>query len=593
MTALSTDMRGTWRTKLLALWQRDRAPLLALVLVFLVMTYPFVQTMHRTLPGDEIDTHTALWQNWWLREALLQGLDINHSQLLFHPTGLDVSLQPKRWTTFPLWTLLYSLVGDPLAFNLVASLGILFKAYGMYLVGMLLFKQRLPALVAGAYFAFNFYSLRVALEQPNTGATEWIPWFMLFFLLALFRLRAGADWRTVVPLTLGAAICFSLNLYMNLKIGILAMLLGGGFVLLYLGTTKLWRSRDCWFALLLFSLTALVICLPLLLHTLGDDNFADAAARPVLTTYAFDLYWQWWQAGLASLGLGLLGTAYIVRRQRGAWIWLALALVFNLLSMGLVIHFRGEPLPIHWTPYRLLADNFFFRTLNNPARIYAIFVFAYALIIGYGFCSLRSWLGNRRGVYLALILLAGLLLYDSRIFPVTQRTELQSEYVPVLDDLQPGALIDVPFGRPTSKYYMSVQRHHLRPIVEGMTARMPPDAYAYIDANPVLAPLRYSLHLTEGAPPESKLTAAQWQTGLDALIADGFRYLVLHYYLPSRLSIIPREKPADWVLTLLAGQPTVYQDDEVAIYDLLELDADALAARSSRKIADDRADSGQ
>lgn len=580
MTAQSADRPETWRTNLLALWRRDRVPLLTLIVVFLIMTYPFVQTMHRTLPGDEVDTHTALWQNWWMREALLGGLDINHSQLLFHPTGLDVSLQPRRWTNFPLWALLYSLVGDPLAFNLVASLGIIFKAYGMYHVGSLFFKHRLPALVAGAYFAFNSYSLRVALEKPNTGATEWMPWFMLFFILALFRMRAGAGWRNVVPVILGASICFSLNLYMNLKIGILAMLLGGGFALLVLGASGLWRSRDCWLTLLLFGLTALVICSPLLLHTLGDDNFAAAAGRPVLTAdpLNMDLFWQWWPAGLVSLGLGLLGAAYIFRRRRAAWIWLALALVFNLLSMGLTFHFRSEPLPIYWTPYRLVEDNFFFRTLNYPARVYGIFVFPYSLIIGFGFCMLRNWLGDRRWGLAALILLAGLLIYDSRIFPLTQRAEMQSEYVAVLDELQPGALIDVPFGRQTAKYYMSLQRHHLRPIVEGMTARMPPDAYDYIDANPVLAPLRYSRHLTEGGPPELELTAAQWQAGLDDLVADGFRYLVLHHYLPSRLTLVAIEQPADWLITLLAEQPMVYQDDEVAIYDLLELDAQALAA---------------
>ncbi len=582
MTAQSADRPETWRTNLLAWWRRDRIPLLVLVVVFLIMTYPFVQTMHHTLPGDEVDTHTALWQNWWMREALLGGLDINHSQLLFHPTGLDVSLQPRRWTSFPLWMLIYSLVGDPLAFNLVASLGIIFKAYGMYNFSLLVFKPRLPALVAGAYFAFNSYSLRVALEKPNTGATEWIPWFMLFFMLSLLRLRAGAGWRSVAPMILVASICFSLNLYMNLKIGILAMLLGGGLALLVLPTSGLWRSRDCWLTLLLFSLTALVICSPLLLHTLGDANFLAAAARPVLTKdpLNMDLFWQWWPAGLVSLGMALLGAAYILRRRRGAWMWLVLALVFNLLSMGLVFHFRSEPLPFYWTPYRLVEDNFFFRTLNYPARVYGIFVFPYSIIIGFGFCMLRDQLGDRRWGLVALILLAGLLLYDSRIFPLTQRAEMRSDYVAVLDELQPGALIDVPFGRQTAKYYMSLQRHHLRPIAEGMTARMPPDAYDYIDANPILAPLRYSRLLTEGGPPEITLTAAQWQAGLDALVADGFRYLVLHHYLPSRLTLVAIEQPADWLITLLAEQPMVYQDDEVAIYDLLELDAQALAAAS-------------
>ena len=569
-----------WRERLHTLWQRDRAPLLALVLVFLVMTYPFVQTMHRTLPGDEIDTHTALWQNWWLREALLQGLDINHSQLLFHPTGLDVSLQPKRWTTFPLWTLLYSLVGDPLAFNLVASLGILFKAYGMYLVGMLLFKQRLPALVAGAYFAFNFYSLRVALEQPNTGATEWIPWFMLFFLLALFRLRAGADWRTVVPLTLGAAICFSLNLYMNLKIGILAMLLGGGFVILLLPTRGLWRSRDCWLTLLLFSSIAALLCAPLLLPALGDDDFLHASAQAVRTNpwLSVDAFWQWLRWGLVSVALALLGIVYAWRWRREALGWLALAVAFNALSWGLVIYFRGEPLPIHWTPYRLVADNFFFRALNYPLRMSGIFVFPYSLLIGCGICLLMRRLDARRWGLAALVLLAGLLLIDTRIFPVVLRPEPLSAYVAQLDRLSPGALIDVPFGRQPAKYYMSLQRQHRRPIVEGMMARMPADAYDYIDADPVLAMFRTSRQEQAGDFAGLLLSARQWQAALDRWSAAGFRYLVLHIKLPLHSQNDSSQEPADWVMSLLARQPTVYQDDEVAIYDLLELDADALAA---------------
>ena len=190
-------------------WRQDRLPLLVMLLAFVLMTWPFVLHMHDTLPVNNDDTHTALWQNWWLREALTQGWDINHSHLLFHPTGLDVSLQPRRWTSFPLWTALYSLLGDPLAFNLVAALGMLFKCYGMYLVGLLVFRRRLPALCAALYYVFNSYSLRLALESPNSGASEWIAWFMLFFMLGLRQLRGGralAD-RSALYVAGGAVLC--------------------------------------------------------------------------------------------------------------------------------------------------------------------------------------------------------------------------------------------------------------------------------------------------------------------------------------------------------------------------------------------------
>ena len=107
--------------------------MLLYLITFIVMTYPFVFRMHDSLALRNSDTHKALWQNWWLREALVHGYDINFAQSVFYPQGLDLSLDARRWTTFPLWTALYTLVGEPLAQNLVVMIGVLFKAYGMYL----------------------------------------------------------------------------------------------------------------------------------------------------------------------------------------------------------------------------------------------------------------------------------------------------------------------------------------------------------------------------------------------------------------------------------------------------------------------------
>ena len=567
---------------LLIRWRQDRLPLLVLVIGFVVMTWPFMLHMHDTLPINNDDTHTALWQNWWMREALIQGYDINYSQLLFHPNGLDVSLQPRRWTTFPLWTVLYTLIGEPLAFNLVVTLGIIFKAYGMYLVGLLLFKKRLPALVASAYFAFNAYSLRLALESPNSGASEWIPWFMLFLMLAMFRLREGANWRAAAPYMLLAALCFALNLYMSLKLAILAMLLGGSYVILYILPRGLWRRRDLWLALMLFSLTAAVLSAPLLLHTLGSEQFTTSASYPVREEayQSIDFGWQWFRLGIMSLIMALLGVAFILRWRRSGLLWLALAVIYNVLSLGISIHIFSEPISLYWTPYRILQDNFFFRTLNYPIRMTGIFVFAWSLLIGYGFCLLWQWLGGKRSGLLLMALLAALTLFDTRIFPIALRQEPRSPYVDTLDELEPGALINVPFGTQPAKYYMSLQRYHGRPIVEGMIARMPVDAYAYIETGSSLAPFLQSRAISANPPPEIDLTAAEWQLSIDQLITDGFRYLVLHNYVLGNLEIRDYERPADWVLRLFGGQETVYSDAEVSIFDLLQLDTQALEAAS-------------
>ena len=209
-----------------------------------------------------------------------------------------------------------------------------------------------------------------------------------------------------------------------------------------------------------------------------------------------------------------------------------------------------------------------------------IFVFAWALLIGYGFCLLQRWLGAKRLGLLLMALLAGLMLYDTRIFPIALRQESRSPYVAALDELAPGALINVPFGSEPAKYYMSLQRYHGRPTVAGMIARMPDDAFAYIEANSALAPFLHSRDIDANPPPNIDLTAAEWQASIDRLVADGFRYLVLHHYVLGNLEVREYESAAEWTRQLLHGQAAAYADAEVTIYDLLQLDAQMLAAAS-------------
>ena len=225
---------------------------------------------------DNVDTHQALWQNWWVLEALTKGHDLNyHALICFTPVDLDYTLQPPRWTGLVFWTPLYLLFGDPFAFNLTAAIGILLRAYGMYLFAMLIFKRRIPAWVCGAFYAFAGANLTHALQQPFTGASEWIPWFMLAFVYGLMRIRARAEMRALVPTMLVAAFLFSLNVYANLKIGIFAMLLGGGYVLLYMLVHRLWALRSFWMSMIIFGLASVVICAPSLLPMiLSEDLFS-------------------------------------------------------------------------------------------------------------------------------------------------------------------------------------------------------------------------------------------------------------------------------------------------------------------------------
>lgn len=575
------------------------------------MSYPFVARMHSHLPMDNVDTHQALWQNWWVLEALRQGQDVHYTPYLFHPEGLDYTLQPPRWTGLVFWTPLYLLFGDPFAFNMTAALGVLLRAYGMYLFGLLLFKRRIPAWVCGAFYAFAGAKLTHALQQPFTGASEWIPWFMLAFVCGLMQIRYRASARGIFWTMLAAAFLFSLNVYANLKIGIFAMLLGGGFVVLYMIVHRLWRLGIFWTAMIFFGLASTVICAPSLWPMIRSEDLFAAASDAVVTDVwgGMDLLsylkadhdrplnymqsiaslggdrvehtfvtWGLSHVGLVSVFFALAGLVYAIRIERLALIWFVLALGFWLLSLGVVIYVHRSPLDFYWTPYRFLEDNFIFRALKWPFRMALVFLFPYSVLIGYGLhCRIRSLVLDRTQKLL-LIGSVAMLLYGTSIFPIPTREAPKPAYLSKLAELPAGAIIDVPFGRHVSKYYMSVQRYHGRPIAEGMIARVPPGTYDYINQNLVLTTFRDPGRLDHEA-----LTPEEWQAAFDQLLEDGFRYLIMHREVPVS-SFIGRAK--GWSLAMFEVEPKLYDDGNVIIYDLAEINAEVVLSRAKRLLAD-------
>lgn len=571
--------------------RQDTVPLLLYLITFVVMSYPFIFKMHDHLPLDNVDTHHALWQNWSVLDALIQGHDLNHTELLFYPAGLDTSLLPPRWASLPIWMPLYLIFADPLAFNLTAMIGILIKAYGMYSLCLWLFKKRIPAWVSGAFYAFAATSLQMALQQPLTGSTEWIPWFMLAYLYGLSQIKSHHAPRKVILSMILAGLLFALSAYANLKIAIFAMLLGGGYVAIFMLVNHLWRIPLFWLAMIVFGGSVIAFCSPILSTVLESGDLDSANEEGVIDRGGVDILsyakpelkrpfnymqsiaslrgeqletrniWGMSHVGFVSIAFAFMGVLYAIRVDRQVFIWVILAVIFWLLSLGLDFYYKLERIDFYYTPYRLLEDNIIFLTLKWPYRMSLVFLFPFSILIGYGLhYRLQSLELNRRQIGL-LILAVVMLLYGTSIFPIPMRPAPRPAYIQALEDLPDGAVVDIPFGRHTAKYYMSIQRFTNRPMIEGMIARTPPGTYDYIDTNRVLALIRNKADYTL-----DDISPADWQSAFDQLWDDGFRYVILHQFVPETATRI--EYPEEWVVDLFASLPNVYADDEVMIYDI-------------------------
>ncbi len=589
MPANEKAARLAWLRDLIGEWdRRDWIALALFGLAVLIMTWPLLRYFADRLPGWDRDILSAMWQNWWLKQVVFHGQPPSHSLYLFYPQGLDTTLQPRRWPGIFTWLPLSFVFGDMGAYQINAWLGLWFSAAGTYLLIRHLTGNRYAAWAGGAFFAFYPQHLEDALSQPNTGSVQWIPVFLLALVLLLEALaeRPRLD-RRVLALIGVAAAAGAINAYINLKIWVLAAILAALYAAGAAITKGLWRRASFWGAAGLLAAASLLLAAPIYLPYLRTDFFLDAVQQyepaggadllgfvlpgkgltpltPIPLADALGMDFSRWREGFFYVGMTTLAASVaafvaLVRRRPRELHWFFVAGVLWALSLGtfLVINRQGYE-HLHG-PYALLDQNPLFQGLRNPHRFTLVFALAWAVIAGYGVDAIMGWLAARnwpmRGFGIAF---GALLLLEIAIVPIrVQYYDVPDVYEGKLT-LEDGAIIDLPMGRQDSKYYMYLQTVHGHPIVEGMTARTPPGTYDYIQGNPLLS------RWQEGEPPACEVDVVG---SAEALLADGFRYVVVHK------QIIGVRTEVDAYLAYFADVTPVYDDGVVNVYELASLAA--------------------
>jgi hypothetical protein len=533
---------------------RNESLVILLYLVVLtIMTYPLMFKLGEIIPFHNPDTYTAIWQNWWLQQILTRSADANYTTYLFYPNGLDVTLIPQRWTSYPLWAFYNTLWGEPVAYNVTVLTQSLVKAYAMFRLILLFVPHRPSAWIGGAFFAFSPRILVSAIQQPNTGAVEFIPIFMIAFVLALRCIHDQPDNFKKIALVMGlAGVAFSANIYMNLKIGVFAMLIGGCYALWVFVIHQLWRQRVFWGGMTIFVLVTVIICAPILLPTLTypdlnsainqyvPDNglnilsyvkadlkypffynnifaFADGIVLNQLVYVAFA------QIGFTGVVLGIIGAGIAILKQREHLIWLVITLLFFWLSLGATIIIGNTKLDGFPTLYPLLLNNPIFVALRQPFRFQIIMIFGLSILLSLAI----SWLFQRfskRIATLMCVFILPLLLFELSVFPIPYRLATRSPAYDYVAQQEDSPLIVMPMGRQQAKFAMYHQTFHERPMAEGMIARMPEDAYDYIESNLLLHDMTQINNIVKA----SDELIANWDNEIDQLLNDGFRYVVIH-----------------------------------------------------------------
>ncbi len=509
----------------------DALVVLILLCATLVMTYPLPAQLGTHLAGDDYDVWNRPWVTWWTKTALQEGHRLYWTDMLFHPRGVSLVYHSFSHVNSAIALVLEPLTGWIAAHNVTILLAYFLSGVGAYLLAQDLTGRRDAALIAGLVFAFSTYHVDQSAHVILV-TTQWIP----LWILAVVRLFRG---RRPVRRALEAALFLTLTALSSWHL----LLFSAIWLAFYVVYLLIWgRDQVDWprlRALALMGLATALLVGPLLFPLLsglltggagGDvtvpyqgENAIDVLAffvpsrrHPVFGPLVEALHGRIGRRqvflGYVPLALAVVGAVTAGRKAR---FWVLSTLAFFAMSLGAYIRFNGTLSDRPWQPWLIPLIEF----IRDPTRLTVMTTLGLAVLAALGAAWLLRRLRRPAAVGIAAALSA-LILFELLPWPFpTVPIELPAFYEEIRESPETFALADLPVRHlEARRQVMFYQIVHQKPIIEGIVARTPPEAYAFIEGHPIL-----SAFADDAGPPGLDLSRQ-----LGALAAADVRFLVLH-----------------------------------------------------------------
>jgi len=533
----------------------------------LVMTWPLIAQMSTHLVGDDVDMWLNPWATWWTRKALREGLDLYHTDYLFHPQGVSLVFHSFSHTNTALALVLEPLIGEIAAHNTTTLLAYALSGFSMYLLVLDLFGNRAAAFVAGVVFAFSPYHMDQALH-PVIASVQWIPLFFLFFIRLLESYRVRDAVVAVVFLLLTALTSWHLFFFTVIAGGIYGV--GKAITAWQRGARFFTRA----FVVFVVSavVTLLLLMWPMLQEWFQDSSAYGAAPVDFKRSQSLDLMAFFTPTGrhpvwgdltlltqvrtLAqrrSVFLGFCALALaaygLVRQRISVVLWIVIGVVFWIFSLG--------PIPRLWeVPLLTLPWGApLMQVFRASHRFHIMTILAFAVLVGWG--SKLAWdIASERWsqtrALIGAVLVSGVILFEYLSVPIdTAPIRVSPFVVGMRQDTEHYVVVDLPLGRRYGRYYMFQQMFHEKPLIEGVVSRTPVEAYDFIRGD------IFWDRLLENRDIDTELRDVSRHL---AYLAQGnVRYVIVHRHLLT-------EDQAERWLDYFTIRP-LYEDDLIVAYN--------------------------
>ncbi|HEY3785390.1 MAG TPA: hypothetical protein VGL55_08930 [Steroidobacteraceae bacterium] len=488
-------------------WEWPLNPAAHMAVVFLIFTcataaffWQWLPNLSIALIGPPEDNMQDLWNTWYAAFAPRDGsFFYTHllrfpegTSLLYHsfayPQVLAVALLTKVFNLSPSTLLLQQNLSLLASFPLAGT--------GAYFLVRHFISHAAGALLGGFVFAFSPSHVEHVMHHAHVSQVEFIPFFVLAYLLAIERKSLLWLGAAVALFVLNALSCW----YYLFYIGYFMV-----FHTLYIAIRE--RSLP-WGWRLAVPLTCVlgVIALlsPLLVPMVSMAEHGASVYERGTDLYVANVFAYWafppfhllgdlsrgiyarilgsneWEATVYLGLVNLLALAWLAVRgslaERRLLLYVLCGmLVFCIFASGDSLHvLRHRVMPM---PDVLLSQLPFFRNVRTPARA-IVFVYLF-LGIGVGCAAALAWSRPARSASYWLAMAAAALIvldfYPARELPSTALVCSPGLRV-IRDDPEKGfGVLDLPRGQPVDYYagnlFMFQQACHGRPIAEGNTSR--------------------------------------------------------------------------------------------------------------------------
>ncbi len=159
--------------------------MLGYLLFALVWSYPLALhfTTHRA--GIAGDGDVFLWNYWYFKYAIDNGLPLISTDLLFYPNSVSLTYHTMHWFGCILAYPLQNVMNLTATYNTIFIFSLVANAFSLYWMVAAITRNRSASFVVALAIGFSSFFIVHGLGHMNLIAAHFIPWCLLFFYASL------------------------------------------------------------------------------------------------------------------------------------------------------------------------------------------------------------------------------------------------------------------------------------------------------------------------------------------------------------------------------------------------------------------------